>query len=543
MARIYPPRPDDDAPSSEKRVHRALRAQLPDEWIVLYSRRFLLPGSGDRLSQEGEIDFVVLDPKRGWLGLEVKGGRVQRNGEQWVSIDRYDEAHRIKDPSVQATAAVRAVGSYLRARDSFRKRNLNPPFGWAVVLPDVQVEGQPGLSLPPELLVDSDGMQNMRAALDQAFSFHNLAGPELSTEAQNLFVHALCPTFRLVPAMSWLKQEEQALVRLTEEQMEVLNFLDQQHRAAISGPAGTGKTVLAMEKARRMTEAGQRVLLLCYNRPLAQHLAQCAEGFTVNNFHAYARESARSAGISFKVPDDPAAAEHFWKEEAAEKLIESLAVYPDERFDAVVVDEGQDFHEFWWLAVLELLADPKNGTLYVFYDPNQNIFGGGPTEALGLQGATPLTYNCRNTENIARFSSAIVDASVRVRAGAPQGLAVTELTVPDERAMVETVRKQIHRLVVDEGVPAERIVVMSPLAQSSPVRRAKKFGNHTLVDQDTVPGPNEVQFVSLRRFKGLEADAVILCDVKAGASTCTPKDLYVGTSRARHVLVVIRYDS
>lgn len=45
-------------------------------------------------------------------------------------------------------------------------------------------------------------------------------------------------------------------------------------------------------------------------------------------------------------------------------------------YDAIVVDEAQDFLENWWLPLQLLLSDPDNGILYLFYDDNQNIYGG-----------------------------------------------------------------------------------------------------------------------------------------------------------------------
>ncbi len=542
MARIYPRTPDEDAPNSEKRVHQALERQLPADWIVLHGRRFNLPGKGSDLSKEGEIDFVVLDPARGWLGLEVKGGRIERKDEKWISINRHGVANPIKDPAKQATSAVHHVGGYIKGLPWFRKHKVSPTFGWAVVFPDVHIDGRSSLDLPRELMIDHDGLADIASCVERAFTFYNLNGPPLGQEAQNAFVRALCSSFQLVPAMSsQLDKQQQALVRLTEEQMASLEMLEHNNRVAISGSAGTGKTMLAMEKARRLAEAGQRVLLLCFNRQLADYLATQAEGFTVSSFHAFAKEWAGSAGLPFNVPEDPAKTEAFWDEEAAEILMKALDIYPDERFDAVIVDEGQDFQEYWWTAVHALLRDPNEGTLYVFYDPNQNIFHGVPIKELGLLGTAPLIYNCRNTTSIAQFSASIIDTEARVKLGAPEGAAVDEITVANDQAMVDAVRKQLHRLLVEHQIATDRLVVMSPRTNTSPVWRAKKLGNFTLVARDKVPGPSEVRFVSLRAFKGLEADAVVLCDIKEGSSSCKPSDLYVATSRARHILVVIRH--
>jgi len=63
--------------------------------------------------------------------------------------------------------------------------------------------------------------------------------------------------------------------------------------------------------------------------------------------------------------------------------------------DAVIVDEGQDFREEWWLALRYLLNDPDSGIFYVFFDDHQNLYssGGVPLEVAPVV----LRKNCRNT--------------------------------------------------------------------------------------------------------------------------------------------------
>ena len=486
------------------------------------------------------MDFVVIDPERGWLGIEVKGGRISQEHDDWFSTDRFDKRHGIKNPAQQVQKAVHLVGNHINSTKWFERNCIRPSFGWAVVLPDVDVEGNPGLELPLELLIGRDQLKSLGSSIDQAFSYHNLQGPKLEQGALTALIGELCPSLRLVPAIvSRLDEEQEALVALTDEQFDVISQFEDFNRLGVNGPAGSGKTMLAMEKCRRLAGEGKRVLLLCYNRPLALELDKQAEGFKVQNFHAFCSDMAKSSGVNFKVPKDAEKARSFWEEEAVEILNKALDVYPDERFDAVIVDEGQDFRELWWLVIEKLLADPQNGTLYVFYDPNQNLFGGGPTEALELN-QTKLRYNCRNTREIAKHSAAAISIDIDVRPNAPDGLPVEVVECKGDKAMVDAVKKQLHRLVAVESFAPQSIVVMSPRAGNSPVWSARKLGNITLVKQDAVPGANEARFVSLRSFKGLEADAVILCDVSDNAAWCTAKDVYVGTSRARHALVVIK---
>ncbi len=473
----------------------------------------------------------------------MKGGKkIGVRGDQWYSIDYFDKEHEIKNPAKQATAAVHTVGDYIHRHESFRKRKLRPSFAWAVCFPGMNLERETGLDLPADVVIDAKAVGRIAEAVEKAFAYHNLTGPPLDESAQKAFLSILCPQFRLVPAMTHRLDEDQGvLVRLTEEQAAVLELLEEFPRVAITGPAGTGKTLVGLEKARRLSAEGQPVLFLCYNRPLGEHIQALGEDFKVSWFHKYARDVVTSAGLKFEIPKEPDAQKTFWRDDVADLLIRALDLYPDERFDAVVVDEGQDFQEMWWLAIEKLLVDTKESTLYVFYDPNQNLFGGGPAETLGLK-ESKLTFNCRNTENIARYSGAAIDLEPRVKHGAPEGTPVIDIVCADEKAMVDGVRKQLHHLINEMEIPIDRIVVMSPLGPNSPLKKLKNLGNFMLYESGDGSAANSVRFVSVRSFKGLEADAIILCDVKPGAWYCSPTDLYVGTSRARHVLVVLRYE-
>src|SRR6185295_4798089 len=115
-------------------------------------------------------------------------------------------------------------------------------------------------------------------------------------------------------------------------------------------------------------------------------------------------------------------------------------------------------------------------------------------ESLGLQTA-PLTYNCRNTQRIARYAYGLVQAEPRLRPGTPEGLEVSVERCTGEREMVDAVRRALHRIVAEGRLPAERVVVLSPRSErTSAVWRAGTLGNLRLVPYPSAPGAGEVQF-------------------------------------------------
>ncbi len=548
MPTIYPSSIEPRAPRSERDVFECLRDGLPGDWVVMHGKRFVLPAEGRRRPEEGEADFLILDPRRGFICLEVKGGQeVGRDGDGWYSVP-YGSTRReqIKDPGRQAQGAAHTLGQLLRQHRSLRQIS----YGWAVCFPGTEVPGALGMELPRELIVDRADLSSIERELNRVFQQGGVNGPPLDAQACKAFVDTLAPCFQLARSLEPLVRpsrplgeridlEERELVRLTEEQMLVLDWVPEVSRVAVAGAAGTGKTLVAMEKARRLATAGARVLFLCYNRELARKLATEANGFTVTTFHSLCREQSRAAGIPFTAGDD--ASQSFWEEEAPDKLIEALDVYPDERWDAVVVDEAQDFQELWWIAIEKLLADPEQGPLWAFYDPQQNIFGGGPDNALEVA-PHQLTYNCRNTQKIATQACQYVDIEPKVRPHAPEGVDVEVVSCRNDDEMTEAVRKALHSLVVEQKIPARSVLVLSPRSEAnSVVWRKSRFGNFQLVKFPTAPGNNEVSFSTLQRFKGLEADAVILCEAEPRAPNSTPRHLYVGASRAKHALVIAQY--
>jgi hypothetical protein len=159
---------------------------------------------------------------------------------------------------------------------------------------------------------------------------------------------------------------------------------------------------------------------------------------------------------------------------------------------------------------------------------------------LHLQPAS-LTFNCRNTGQIARYAYGLIDAEPKLRQGTPEGLDVAVERCADEHQMVDAVRRALHTLVAG-GLPPSRIIVLSPFGPNrSAVWRAGTFGNLRLVEFPKVSAAGQVQFATLQRFKGLEADAVVLCEVDRAHRAANPQNLYVAASRARHVLVVVEH--
>jgi ATP:corrinoid adenosyltransferase len=545
MAKMYPSTPDPDTPTSEKQVFAILEEGLPKNWVVFHSRRLNIPTNRGLI--EKEIDFVILDPDRGYIGLEVKGGvEIGRDQDGWYSVDHKGYTNRLsKDPGAQAQSAVHTLSRYLEGKREFSQTRYR--YGWGVAFPGFSAGNFDDPSLSRQMVLGSEDLKDVKAGADRLFDVNGIDTNPLLPPLKNSFVQSLYPMVRLAASLAdRIDADEPELVRLTQEQFDALDQLDDMKELVVKGGAGTGKTMLAMEKARRLVAENKRVLFLCFNKPLAEYLDTLAEGFIVRTFHQFCREMARAAGFKFNPPREFAASQAFWNEEAAELLDKALDALPDERYDAVIVDEGQDFSELWWLGVTKCRND--DSVFYVFMDPNQQVY---ERESDDLPAVLDLStfklkYNCRNTVNIAEYCGVAIGQDQKVRPGAPEGIEVEVDECLNAEEMIDLVRRHLHRLTAEEKIPAKDIVILTAgrtAVEKTAVWKAKRYGNISLVGLGTNPGPNEVVMTTIRRFKGLESNVVIVCNVSAleASSDVDQRELYVGFSRGRHVLVVLKY--
>ena len=254
---------------------------------------------------------------------------------------------------------------------------------------------------------------------------------------------------------------------------------------------------------------------------------------------------ARRAGLAFEEPTTPGH-QDFWETTAPNLLLDALERLPESRYDAIVVDEGQDFMRDWWDCLDLSLKDGGEGTLYAFYDPNQNISNRHPPQALEII-PNRLPHNCRNTANIARYIAGLIGEEARVRPGAPDGAPVEEITCGDPAALALQVTERLERLVEEDDVRPQDIGIISTRRlENSPFAEDGRAGRFRLVglgDPHAAKGRRSrprIVFDTLERFKGLERDVVVLLDLPGSKRAVTAARLYVGASRAKHLLVVAR---
>lgn len=556
MARMFParfPRTEGEGSFSraEKELFDGFRDQLNDEWVVYFGRKFVAPKWKNRAPEDGEIDFLVGHPGLGILVIEVKGGVIRFDGESWYSQDMFGREHHIKDPCEQASKNLHALVSLMERQPEWQGRHV---VDYAVAFPETDV--QP-LNLPVHaprgIILDRHDLPRLPGRLQDILKhwsgqrtrvFSN--GPAILAALDRILIPRP-PTGLLI------SDAEKAIEELTREQEKILDLLAWQKQAAIFGCAGSGKTYLACTKALQLKALGlPRVLLTCHNKLIKKELEKrlAGKGVTVSHFTGFCTEFCQKAGIPTRdiiqgSEEDPRdfkrRQSRYFDEELPDLLMQVFEKAPEWKFDAILVDEGQDFHDLWWLPLQEALKDPKESLFYVFYDDNQKLLE-------GKRGNVPkelprflLRENVRNTRNIHQKLTHFYRGEQESLSRAPAGPTVKLMSYENDAELARVLDQTIQGLLRHADMKAEKLVVLTPrsLAKSRLPKIALTNGFRLAQEKST--HEKEIYFSNIFRFKGLESSVVIVVEIDEDfRKMSTFEELcYVAFSRPRSHLVLL----
>lgn len=513
-------------PSSERQLLHAF-APLPDEWVVLHSVRW--QGVRGRRQSDGEADFVILHRQYGILVLEIKGGGIGIEAGQWRSVDRYGSVHKIKNPYTQATQSKHALLNFLANSDPQLAQII---VGHAVVFPDVQTEENLGPAASPAITLFAGDLIEIESRLKSVFE-HWGATRVFSSEQLKRIVQLLAPTVEVTRRLKVdVEKTELELLRLTASQQRAFAQLRSIPRLAILGGPGTGKTLLAVERARSLARQGGRVLFLCFNELLSRQIARELEDapeVEVSTFHRFGISRLRPVGVPVPVRPDA----RWWEDEAASQLHEVLSGSSD-KFDAVIIDEAQDFAPSWFLAVQAALLEGIRGQMYVFADDRQELWNRDWRAGIPDFAEYVLSDNCRNSGPIAACVNAIYgDAPPPLAASGVPVLAVEYQPSDDIVAMALELG---DHLLSREGLSPSELTILVDDQRLADRLRSTYVGEVPIVSF----GGRGVVCETVARFKGLESPAVLL--ILTGSSPSADGNratAYVGISRARSVVVAL----
>lgn len=528
MAIMIPETPHIFEPASQEGLMFDALTLLPDDYYVFHS--FRISTVQDNTFHESETDFVIFHKKHGVICLEAKAGHIKYKDGYWYyasGIPMHNDG-----PFNQASSNKWKLIKYIKNSKACALVD-KCKFLHAVWFPSVSDNELRSMTLPPEadkaLVLTKEALADPEKFLTRIYSIElpNRIETNLTeAEAQKLIREIFCPQFNVFPSAS-LDSDLKKLVfhRLLREQAGILNFLEDQRSASINGAAGTGKTMIAIEKAQRNAAENQSTLFLCYNSQLKKFLS---ENYSNPKIHYYT-----IAGLACKLCNTT-----FPDYKRMKNVLEDMYFSGTFPYDHVVVDEGQDFGSeiLEQTDILQLIHDlvidneEKNGTFYVFYDRLQLIQADKIPQFIEDSDCKLTLYrNCRNTENIAVTSlRPISERKPKLLENAVKGTPAKIHFCDTEAKAMEELDMTIDNILA-EGFK-DVVILTCKTEDSSLLKSGIKDGRYR----------NKYRFTTCRKFKGLEADAIILIDVDG--ESFNPDNVliyYVGTSRARLRLDVI----
>lgn len=501
-------------------------SKLSDDYYVFHSLRITTVDNGTL--HENETDFVIYNRKKGMLCLEAKAGQVYYSMGEW----RYSSGLPMHNggPFNQADANKWKLMKYMENRGESQFLS-KCKFLHAVWFPSIDKQYIAKMDLPPEadkrLIISKEALDDPTPYVEKLFEIDLPSGKDTDvsvTESDRIIRTVLCPEFNVFPSASFDSDlKKMVFHRLLREQANILNFLGEQKTAVINGAAGTGKTMIATEKALRHAVKGDRVLFLCYNSKLKDYLSK---GYDNDNIDFYTISGFACKMCDTFTPDY----------EKLKSRLDDYYLAGNFPYKHVVIDEGQDFgmDDIEELDILQsikdIITDTSNGegSFYIFYDKLQMIQSKAMPKLISDADCKLTLYrNCRNTENIASTSlKPISDRDPIVYEDCVVGKPVRFLFCNDDiPAAVDDCITEIKA----DGL--KDIVILSCKTEDKSILKAfVKDGYYK----------SKYEFTTCRKFKGLEADAIILVDVDENTFERENVLLfYVGSSRARIRLDVI----
>lgn len=532
MAQIYPIKEDlSEVPYSEIRVYEVLE-QLGNNFTVFHSVQWVKRGNKWKSTWK-ENDFLILNKTLGALVLEVKGGDIRVHGGVFHQINTSTNEVSILSPNKKndpLSQAIDGIYHYRKVLDKIAPDLSDRfPIEAAVWFSNCEIRNKmPNFPLKyrevSKAILGNEDFAKKGQAIYDVFEFYaSREKVNITDEEYTKILESIASDFELISAPGARKGElDHAFLKLTNEQAGLLDYISEQKSATIQGVAGTGKTLIAKEAARRFGADGRKVLFLCFNRFLFSHLQHMYpyENVTYYNIHTFIAKYRPGADTSTK-------------EKRATELLKIDWDLLD--FNDIVIDEAQDFQQeeiVYFKDYIELV----DGHFFVFYDKNQLLTTQEvPTWIVNSECKLLLTKNCRNTYEIALTSYNVIDIPLNKKIMMINGDQTTISFVKGEP--VTKLARLLKLLTGDQyGYEYSDIVFLSlKKEEDSILRQIHKISEIPITREKT---NSSILFTTASKFKGLESRVVIIVDIDESSFADEEKKrmFYVACSRATQYL-------
>jgi hypothetical protein len=539
--------------TGEKWLFNRFRRELPNNIYVIHS----LGLTNHKHKLWAECDFVILCSD-GIFIIEVKSGGVSCEHGQWIFTDRFGEKfHKHEGPFEQAVGAMYSVKSTIEDENHLK----GFLYGYGVITPDEEFETT-GAEIDLNVVLNKSNFKN---SLDEyvehlgrywnsIYSQKHQKQPRIPSKRdldtiRQLLRPDIYTAYTLNSELSSLENEQ---VELTDEQSRILKRLDNNPRTIVAGGAGTGKTLLAVDKAIRVAKSDKRVLYLCYNRLLGDHIRTSIkkhrddlsiEAYSIHNWFS---STIMKSGRKMPNQEEYQNAEEYYQELFSQEFIEASIDLDLEPYDVIIIDEGQDLMRDSYLEAIDLSLKGgiDQGLWHIFYDPNQNIFFSDiepVIKRLNEYGVVhySLNVNCRNTLEVA-IATATFSGIYNTVEGAIEGGHRKDVFYSSKKDLVTKIEKTLNNLLSGDIKKSDIIFLSKFRIQNSSLASSNKLAGLYLNDLSAsrTIKKNSIDFCTIQSFKGLERRAVLVVDMDELLAEDSRFINYCGLSRARTFLTL-----
>lgn len=525
MAKIYPEIVEDYHGSyGEFQIFESLK-QLPNDWYIYHSLNWKDRSKNGRITW-GEADFVIFNKNYGILVVEVKSGGISFKDGKWLQT-RLDnsEINEMKNPFNQANRSKYKLIDEIDYKLPYGDRCFIDKAVW---FPSISNDELQKANLPLEydskLILTKESLNNPLQSILSIYNFYNSTRyTMLSRNSENVILETIMPSFNLVPSASNIKDEaDYVFYQLTNEQKKVLDFISDQQTVAIQGSAGTGKTFIAVEQAKRLS-SDKKVLFLCFNKFLYYHLDNKCK---LNNVDYYNLHTFLSKNSSDDISTD----------EKCLKALKSIDFANTLDYQAIIIDEAQDINDKILIEFYEI-CKRLNYNLYLFYDKNQMLFQNKLPKCLEeFDCKLTLTKNCRNTLKIVQTINSVFNINTQANGFSVSGVMPTFYFVDTD---IQNKLGLIINDYLNDGFDQKDITILTLSTEDeSCLNEITQIGNYKINHESNEDG---IFFTTSKKFKGLESNIIIVIDFDAKQYSDYEymKNLYVSLSRARQRLSLI----
>jgi len=516
MAIMYPKNIElYDATASEKKVYKALESQLPDTFTVFYSVQWVDEVEGKK--KESECDFLIFSENDGFITCEVKGGRgYKKVNDKFILEESDGERELRRSPMEQAEESSRYF--YKLYINEYNER-FNGIYGSISLFPFYAVDDPVLMDhRTKDIVLDINDMDKLYVRIKKVFNFYktNIYSSSLTKSQKTNFKNMINKKIAArASAGSIIEEKEYELNNVNRIQDNFVFFLKDYPRTFITGGAGTGKTWIAYKFAKKASLEGKKVLVTTINAHL------------IEMFKSLLKTYSNVEILSFN---------HLVKKDGIDNNLlseEMLGKYDNvifEKYDAVIVDEAQDFDQYQAMIISLHLCDKKS-ELRVFYDLTQNIYDKDFKDGFDID-LPPfhLRENLRNTSSIYEWATDKTNLGKDVVTNQIIGPAPMMYNFKKYYDMKQYAEIEINKLVDGENVPLSSITLLVDHDVYDMIID-DEIGRWKCANYD-IASENNVRVSLVEDFKGLESNIVIYCHM-----ITTPENYnYVAYTRAKYYL-------